>query len=141
GGTHTWDNLVAACKSCNHRKGGKTPEEARVRLLRVPFETRSDLYSMFTPYLADERNEAWRTYLFLGLNKACSDMPSGDPITPPEGVRALMARLWEHGHAAYVVGGSVRDALLRRDAQDWDLATDARPDRLLAIFPGAVYEN
>jgi len=52
-----------------------------------------------------------------------------------------MARLWEHGHAAYVVGGSVRDALLRRDAQDWDLATDARPDRLLAIFPGAVYEN
>jgi len=68
-------------------------------------------------------------------------MPSGDPINPPEGVRALMARLWEHGHAAYVVGGSVRDALLGRDAQDWDLATDARPDRLLAIFPGAVYEN
>ncbi len=24
GGAHTWDNLVAACKSCNHRKGGKT---------------------------------------------------------------------------------------------------------------------
>src|ERR1700741_2113037 len=68
-------------------------------------------------------------------------MPSGDPINPPEGVRALMARLWEHGHAAYVVGGSVRDALLRRDAKDWDLATDARPDRLLAVFPGAVYEN
>ena len=68
GGTHTWDNLVAACKSCNHRKGGKTPEEARVRLLRAPFEPRSDLYSLFTPYLADERNEAWRTYLFLGRN-------------------------------------------------------------------------
>lgn len=68
GGTHTWDNLVAACKACNHRKGGKTPEEARVRLLRPPFEPRSDLYSMFTPYLADERNEAWRTYLFLGRN-------------------------------------------------------------------------
>jgi 5-methylcytosine-specific restriction endonuclease McrA len=68
GGSHTWDNLVAACKSCNHRKGGKTPEEARVRLLRPPFEPRSDLYSLFTPYLADERNEAWRTYLFLGRN-------------------------------------------------------------------------
>src|SRR5262245_4953142 len=52
-----------------------------------------------------------------------------------------MARLWSNGHAAYVVGGSVRDALLGRPAQDWDLATDARPDRLLAIFPGAVYEN
>jgi 5-methylcytosine-specific restriction endonuclease McrA len=68
GGSHSWDNLVAACKSCNHRKGGKTPDEARVRLLRQPFEPRSDLYSMFTPYLSDQRNEPWRTYLFLGRN-------------------------------------------------------------------------
>jgi tRNA nucleotidyltransferase (CCA-adding enzyme) len=52
-----------------------------------------------------------------------------------------MERLWEHGQAAYVVGGSVRDALLGKAADDWDLTTDARPDRLLAIFPGAVYEN
>jgi tRNA nucleotidyltransferase (CCA-adding enzyme) len=52
-----------------------------------------------------------------------------------------MERLWAHGHAAYVVGGSVRDSLLGRSAEDWDLATDARPDRLLAVFPGAVYEN
>jgi tRNA nucleotidyltransferase (CCA-adding enzyme) len=52
-----------------------------------------------------------------------------------------MDRLWAHGHAAFVVGGSVRDALLDRPAEDWDLATDARPDRLLAVFPGAVYEN
>jgi len=52
-----------------------------------------------------------------------------------------MDRLWAHGHAAFVVGGSVRDALLARPAKDWDLATDARPDRLLAVFPGAVYEN
>jgi len=52
-----------------------------------------------------------------------------------------MERLWSHGHAAYVVGGSVRDTLLGRRAGDWDLTTDARPDRLLAVFPGAVYEN
>lgn len=62
-------------------------------------------------------------------------------ITPPPSVTALMERLWAHGHAAYVVGGSVRDAVIGRPAGDWDLATDARPDRLLAIFPGAVYEN
>ena len=68
GGAHTWDNLVAACKGCNHRKGSKTLDEARMRLVRTPFEPRSDLYSLFTPYLADERNEAWRTYLFLGRN-------------------------------------------------------------------------
>ena len=68
GGGHSWENLVTACKSCNHRKGGKTLEEARFRLHRPPFEPRSDVYSMFTPYLADEHNEAWRTYLFLGRN-------------------------------------------------------------------------
>jgi 5-methylcytosine-specific restriction endonuclease McrA len=68
GGAHAWDNLVAACKGCNHRKGSKTPDEARMRLVRAPFEPRSDLYSLFTPYLADERNEAWRNYLFLGRN-------------------------------------------------------------------------
>lgn len=62
-------------------------------------------------------------------------------ISPPASVLALMDRLWSHGHAAYVVGGSVRDAILGRPAVDWDLTTDARPDRLLAIFPGAVYEN
>ena len=66
GGSHTWDNLVAACKPCNHRKGGKTLDEARLHLMRLPVEPRSDLYSLFTPYLADPRNVAWRTYLFLG---------------------------------------------------------------------------
>ena len=35
----------------------------------------------------------------------------------------------------------MRDAILGRPAADWDLATDARPDRILALFPGAVYEN
>jgi putative nucleotidyltransferase with HDIG domain len=35
----------------------------------------------------------------------------------------------------------VRDALLDRPAVDWDLATDARPDRILGLFPGAIYEN
>jgi 5-methylcytosine-specific restriction endonuclease McrA len=68
GGGHTWENLVTACKACNHRKGGKTLEEARFRLNRPPYEPRSDVYSMFTPYLADPDNEAWRTYLFLGRN-------------------------------------------------------------------------
>jgi 5-methylcytosine-specific restriction endonuclease McrA len=68
GGGHTWENLVTACKHCNHHKGAKTLQEARLRLIRTPFEPRSDVYSLFTPYLSDDRNEAWRTYLFLGRN-------------------------------------------------------------------------
>ncbi|HEX7948958.1 MAG TPA: HD domain-containing protein [Candidatus Limnocylindrales bacterium] len=59
----------------------------------------------------------------------------------PASVRALLDRLWAHGQAAYVVGGSLRDVLLGREPADWDLTTDARPDRVLAIFPGSVYEN
>ena len=48
--------------------GGKSLEEARLRLTREPHEPRSDIYSLFTPYLADDRNDAWRTYLFLSRN-------------------------------------------------------------------------
>lgn len=39
------------------------------------------------------------------------------------------------------MGGSLRDAALGRPAADWDLASDARPERLLEVFTGAVYEN
>lgn len=49
--------------------------------------------------------------------------------------------LWDSGQSAYVVGGSLRDAALGRPAADWDLASDARPDRLVEVFPGSVYEN
>jgi len=65
GGPHTWENLVAACKACNHRKGGKLPDEARMRPARAPFEPRCNVWTLFTPYLADPRNEAWRGYLFI----------------------------------------------------------------------------
>ena len=47
----------------------------------------------------------------------------------PGPVYEIMGLLWSAGHAAYVVGGSLRDALLGRAAFDWDLATDARPIR------------
>jgi len=66
-------------------------------------------------------------------------IPAAPAIPPPVG--ALLDELWRAGHAAYVVGGSLRDALLGRAAADWDLATDARPEQILALFPDAVYEN
>ncbi len=53
----------------------------------------------------------------------------------------MLQRLWDNGHAAYVVGGGVRDWLLGRTESDWDIATDARPDRMLALFPAGRYEN
>jgi putative nucleotidyltransferase with HDIG domain len=62
-------------------------------------------------------------------------------IRPPGSVLAILGRLWAAGHAGYVVGGSIRDVLMGREPHDWDMATDARPERLLELFPGAVYEN
>ncbi len=59
----------------------------------------------------------------------------------PGVVNDLLRTLWAGGHAAYVVGGSLRDTLLGRPAKDWDLATAALPERTLELFPGALYEN
>jgi tRNA nucleotidyltransferase (CCA-adding enzyme) len=59
----------------------------------------------------------------------------------PDAVRSLLGTLWQSGHAAFVVGGSLRDVLLGREPHDWDLATDALPERVAELFPGAAYEN
>jgi 5-methylcytosine-specific restriction endonuclease McrA len=61
GGEHSWENLVAACPQCNRRKGGRLPSEARMRLLRHPFEPRSTAEYLFGRYTAG--NGAWSKYL------------------------------------------------------------------------------
>ena len=53
----------------------------------------------------------------------------------PSDALDVLTRLWQHGHAAYAVGGGIRDAVLGRPGHDIDLATDARPDRILELFP------
>lgn len=63
------------------------------------------------------------------------------PVRVPAEVHSVLAQLWAGGHAAYVVGGGVRDALLGRAETDWDIATDARPERLLELFAGSHYGN
>ena len=50
------------------------------------------------------------------------------------GAAALLARLHGAGYAAYAVGGCVRDSLLGRTPQDWDLCTSARPEQVLVLF-------
>ncbi len=52
--------------------------------------------------------------------------------------RGIAVRLRARGHQAYLVGGCVRDLLLGREPEDHDVATSARPDELLALFPGAA---
>ena len=66
-----------------------------------------------------------------------SDVESLLPALP-EGVLSVCRRLGEHGHRAWVVGGSVRDLLLGRPVGDWDVATDARPEQVMRVFRRVV---
>ena len=50
------------------------------------------------------------------------------------GAALLLGALHGAGHAAYAVGGCVRDSLLGLDPHDWDLCTSARPEQVMALF-------
>jgi 5-methylcytosine-specific restriction endonuclease McrA len=61
GGPHSWENLVAACPQCNRRKGGRTLTQARMKLLRQPFEPRPTAQYLFGRYVGG--NGTWVKYL------------------------------------------------------------------------------
>ncbi|MBO5070444.1 MAG: CCA tRNA nucleotidyltransferase [Roseburia sp.] len=55
-------------------------------------------------------------------------------ISLPEKVKFILNTLMRHGYEAYAVGGCVRDSVLRRIPQDWDITTSAKPEQVKAIF-------
>lgn len=61
GGQHTWANLVCACVSCNARKGGRTPGQARMKLIRRPAEPRRN--PLISIKLGSERYQSWKAFL------------------------------------------------------------------------------
>jgi len=56
------------------------------------------------------------------------------PTTARHAAETVIHRLREHGHTAYLAGGCVRDELLGEEPKDYDVATDARPDAIRAMF-------
>lgn len=58
-------------------------------------------------------------------------------ISPPKYVKHILVTLQSRGHAAYLVGGCVRDMILGVQPQDWDVCTSALPEQTLEIFPGS----
>jgi tRNA nucleotidyltransferase (CCA-adding enzyme) len=79
-------------------------------------------------------------------NRPPAPPPPGTAVVPPDwprrvppAVLATCRRLRQHGCAAYVVGGSLRDLALGRPLPaDWDVATAAPPQRVLELFRGAI---
>ncbi len=63
GGRTTWENVVCSCVDCNRRKGGRTPQQARLRLKRVPSKPR------WTPLMnhigLSVRYNEWRPFLSI----------------------------------------------------------------------------
>lgn len=62
GGADAWENLVCACVVCNNKKGDRTPEQARMPLLRKPKRPNHVIFIHQNIVNMDER---WKPYLFL----------------------------------------------------------------------------
>lgn len=61
GGQNTWENVVAACPSCNHKKGGSRLSETNMHLLRKPQEPSHSMLYFFERYLQNNRD--WESYI------------------------------------------------------------------------------
>ena len=61
GGGDTWENLVCSCVRCNARKGGRTPEQARMALVRKPIRPRRN--PLIQARLGNERYASWKQFL------------------------------------------------------------------------------
>ena len=59
-GPHTWENVVTACGACNHRKAGRSPQEAGMRLLKEPAPPKANPYYHL---MHRQLPEEWSIYL------------------------------------------------------------------------------
>lgn len=53
----------------------------------------------------------------------------------PEKVKAVMEKVIKNGGEIYVVGGAVRDWIIKKDIKDWDFATNLTPEKMKEVFP------
>lgn len=65
-------------------------------------------------------------------------MTNFDLAIAPKGLLRVCDTLHAAGKRAWIVGGCVRDTLLGKPVADWDVATDARPQELMKLFPRAI---
>lgn len=59
----------------------------------------------------------------------------------PAEITSVIETLEKGGYEAYLVGGCVRDLLLGRTPRDWDVTTNATPEKIVPLFPKTFYEN
>ncbi|MFH1714408.1 MAG: HD domain-containing protein [Candidatus Nealsonbacteria bacterium] len=59
----------------------------------------------------------------------------------PKEVKIILDKLKKAGFEAYIVGGCVRDLLMEKEPEDWDITTSAKPEEIKKVFPESFYEN
>ena len=59
-------------------------------------------------------------------------------IKLPEKVKYIISRLEKNGYEAYAVGGCVRDSILDRVPEDWDITTSAKPEEVKKLFQATI---
>jgi len=64
GGPSSWENLVMACRPCNHRKGNKTPDEAGMTLRHKPRRLTIHTSKHIMRWMGMEEDERWGKYLY-----------------------------------------------------------------------------
>src|SRR5262249_27656669 len=70
----------------------------------------------------------------LDLASALPEMTHAAPTTARSAALRIIRALRDAGHTALLAGGCVRDMLMRRRPDDYDVATDATPERILQLF-------
>lgn len=63
GGKTTWTNIVSCCSACNEKKANRTPEQARMKLLKKPVQP-VDVPSVVIEVSRTSVPDAWRDYLY-----------------------------------------------------------------------------
>src|SRR5207248_3117082 len=79
--------------------------------------------------LTSRRTRCDVIFAFMSAGESSSNSPG-----TRQDATAIVRRLREAGHVAYFAGGCVRDMLLEHEPKDFDVATDAPPDRVRKLF-------
>jgi tRNA nucleotidyltransferase (CCA-adding enzyme) len=59
----------------------------------------------------------------------------------PKEVKSILEKIKENGFEAFLVGGCVRDLIMKKEPKDWDVATNANPEQIQKIFPKSFCNN
>ena len=72
------------------------------------------------------------------MSNCCCCFKPAEKIEIPEILRKMNAIFVKNGFVAYLVGGAVRDMLMGKEASDWDVTTNAKPEDVMRIFKRVI---